>query len=218
MAEIWSQPSRGQRAPRVCSAVRSVPMDRVSVSSYGSGFIQMQRFFPSERQGRSSFRQPRMGRFTSTVAMLFGVLSSACYSSRDLAPAAVQPGSGVRISLTSEGARAAGEFTGAAALGLSGTALGWAADTLRLEVWRTDVPQGRTFQPGRIVVPLHLNGIERITQRSLSPARSTAMAVGSGVLLHQLYRWIWRDTGARGDTPAPPLAIGPRVPTPTLRH
>ena len=134
---------------------------------------------------------------TSLRVSALALLLLACSGCHTFEPATLEslaPGHAVRASLSAAGAERVRERIGEGAPLLEGTFVTADPESVLFEVWRTDLAL-RTFQPGRIEVPLPRGEIVGLERRRLSLLRTGALGVGIAGGIYLLLRAVWGDAG-----------------------
>lgn len=122
-------------------------------------------------------------------------LAAGCYTYRAAPPESLPAGAAVRARLSPAGAEGVMRLTGDLSPRVEGILVGSGPDSVVLEVWRTDLRTGRTFQPGLVRVAVPRPEVLEVNRKQLSPVRTGALAALVGVGAYQLYRVLWDDAG-----------------------
>lgn len=104
------------------------------------------------------------------------------------------PGLDVRARLSAVGAEQVRERIGEETPVLEGTFITADSESVLFEVWRTDLAL-RTFQPGRIEVPLPRGEIVGLERKRLSLLRTGVLGAGIAGGVYLFLRALWGDAG-----------------------
>ena len=146
--------------------------------------------------------------------LVVGVLASAgCSTFKPATLDSVPLGTDVRLQLTDAGEARVEEFVGREGSEvIQGTLLRANRDSLSLETWRADMVATRSFQAGRIAVPLGRADVIGVEQKEFSAARTaglTAALLGVGFLLITEVFGGSEGTGITGGGPGPIISLVP---------
>jgi len=147
------------------------------------------------------------------VVLLAVVVTVGCSTYRPATLQSVRPGMGVRAHLTDEGESQVEEYVGREeSEEVEGTLLGVSADSVFLELWRADMVTNRSFQAGRIRVPVERAQVLDVEMKTISPARTAGLAAGLIALGYVLYTEVFggsRGGGIGGGGGGPDITVVP---------
>ena len=152
---------------------------------------------------------------TKRARMLLPIVLLACggcYTYRPAALESLRSGVPVRARLSSAGAEGVSQLTGSLERTLDARFILSDADSVVLEVWRTDIAAERAFTPGRLRIPVRRTYIEDVAQKRLSYARTGVLAAVIAAGSYQLYRMVWDRAGGTpdgGGSQGPAITINP---------
>ena len=139
----------------------------------------------------------------AATTLFLALGSGGCFTYHSLPPEALRPGVEVRTGLSETGMQRVSDLTGRPpGEVVQGTVVALDPDGMVLELWRTDrdLAQGRTFNPGRVEVPVALTEIVSLEEKRLSRARTGVLAATAGAGLFLLLRSLFGDAGGGLDS------------------
>lgn len=147
------------------------------------------------------------------LALLAVAVTVGCTTYEPATLQSVRPGMGVRAQLTDAGESQVEEYVGREETEqVEGTLLGVSADSVFLELWRADMVTNRSFQAGKIRVPVERAQVLDVERKAISPARTAGLAAGLVALGYVLYSEVFggsRGGGVGGGGGGPDITVVP---------
>ena len=131
------------------------------------------------------------------LLILVSVVLAGCFTFQPSTVESVRPGGEIRAHLTNLGEDRVEEFMPRTSRGgIVGTLLRADADSVVVEVWRTDLMGSRVFQPGRIRIPMATGEVLGIDERRFAPLRTAALTAGIALAAFGLFDGLLGGRGA----------------------
>jgi hypothetical protein len=131
------------------------------------------------------------------LLILASVVLVGCSTFQPSALESVRPGGEIRAHLTNLGEDRVEEFMPRTSRGgIVGTLLRADADSVVVEVWRTDLMGSRVFQPGRIRIPMATGEVLGIDERRFAALRTAALTAGIALAAFGLFDGLLGGRGA----------------------